>query len=106
DQLRQMQDRNIKFRAQVVRNLALKTVEYRVAKRARRHHRLRPPGLVRRDLLAGQLNRDFFVVRGGMEAAAFRPAAVVDGAATQYFSEPLKRDVVRRVDDTVTPPRS
>src|SRR5262245_1782325 len=45
-------------------------------------------------------------MRGGMEAAALRPAAVVDWPAAQNFSEPLKRDVVARVDETISQRRT
>src|SRR6476620_11145778 len=97
-----MQDRNLKLLTEVVLDLALKSVEHRVAKRAGRHHRLGAAGLRRQYVLAGQLDRDLFVMRGGVEAAAFRPAAVVDGAAAQNFSQPFKRDVVTRVDEPVS----
>ena len=101
-----MQDRNVKLLPQVVLNLALESVEHRVAKRAGRHHRLRAAVLRRQDVLAGQLDRDLFVMRGGMEAAAFRPAAVIDGAAAQNFSKSLKRDVIARVDEAVSQRRT
>ena len=89
-----MQDRNVKLLPQIALNFPLESVEHCVAKRAGRYHRLRAAGLRRQDVLASQLDRDLFVMRGGMEAAALCPAAVIDRAAAQNFSKPLKRDVV------------
>src|SRR4029079_14996040 len=87
DQLRQMQDRNIKLLAQVARDLTLESIEHRVAERAGGHHRLRAPCFGGQDGLAWELDRDFFIMRSGVEAAAFRSPAVIDGPAAQNFSE-------------------
>src|SRR5581483_1582666 len=101
-----MQDRNIKTPSQIALDLALKSVEYRMAKRAGRYHCVRAACLGRHDVLAGQFNRDRFVMRGGVKATAFRPAAVVDRTAAENFGEALDRDVVSRVDETVSQRRA
>ena len=85
-----MQDRNVKLLPEVFRDLALESVEHRVAERAGRHHGLRAACLSRQDVLAGELDRDLFVMRGGVKPATFRPPAVIDGPAAQNFREPLQ----------------
>ena len=84
-------------------DLALEAVEHGVAERAGRHHGLGPAGLGRQDVLPGELDRDALVMRGGMEAAAFGSAAVVDRPAAQDFRKLLERDVVARIDEPIAP---
>ena len=55
-----------------------------------RHHRLRAAALGRQDVLPGQLDRHALVVGGGVEAAAFGAAAVVDRLATEHFGKLLQ----------------
>jgi hypothetical protein len=89
-----MQDRNVKLLPQITLDLALESIEHRVAERAGRHHRPRTAGLRRQNMLAGQFDRDLFIMRGSVEAAAFRPSTVIDGSAAENFSEPLERDII------------
>src|SRR6185369_13501737 len=57
-------------------------------------------------MLAGELERDLFVMRRGVEAAALRPPAVVDGPAAENFRQLLESNVVTRVDKTVAQGRA
>ena len=52
-------------------------------------------------MLAGQLDGHAFVVGGGVKAATFGAAAVVDRAATEDLGQPLERDIVAGIDEAV-----
>ena len=95
-----MQDREVKLLPEVFRDLALESVEHRVAERAGRHHGLCAACLSRQDVLAGELDRDLFVMRGGVKPATFSSPAIIDGPAAQDFRKPLQRNIVARVERT------
>ena len=84
-----MQDRDIKLLPEVLRNLVLESIKHRVAQRAGRDHGVRTACLGRQDVLAGQFDRDFFVVGCGVKAAAFIAPAVIDRLATEHLGELL-----------------
>ena len=94
DQLRQMQHRHVQLPADIGLDLFLEAVEHGVTQRAGRHQSLRAVGLGGLDVLPGQLDRDPLVMRGGMEAAAFGAAGIVDRLAAQLFRELFERAVV------------
>src|SRR6185437_4169324 len=78
DELRQVQDRHAELRAKIALHLILESIEHGVAQGTGRDDRASAVILRRLDMPAGELDRDLLLVRRGMEAAAFGPAAIVD----------------------------
>src|SRR5207244_5340828 len=101
DELRQVDDRQSETRLRVPFHVGLVGVEHRMTERAGSDDGgdAIVPGVLQ--VLADQLDRHGLFVSGGMEAAAFGAARIVDRSRAEDRVQLLQRLVVARVEEAV-----